>query len=328
MCSVVAAVHVRVLVVAACFSAANSQFMFWGASREVKRSPEQGGAYHQELGFSDYLEITNYVNGVRSIVLTYSDQVDSIQITYLLSNKSLYKAPTHGSVKNINPPVEIKLAPGEFVHKIEGESNGVHIDQLSITTFRPKKFVMKKYGPFGGRGNTSFSSEGYVVCFYGSAGEALNTIGFFQLDPIKRSSLSGGSGKLLTFDENPDTEFFPPIVKINKLFVYHDKVIRSIRAQYKLMDGTTRMGRKYGGNGGRLNVISYDSDDKIIGLEGSAESDRICHFTFVSQKKDYSKIYNGPYGWSCPNAFSLTGNIFGLFGVADNTIVGFGVYYV
>ncbi len=218
---------------------------------------------------------------------------------------------------------------GEYVLKIEGETNGVFIDQLSITTYKPKDFVRKKYGPFGSGGKTNFTLEGYVVGFYGRFGDFLSQIGTYHFPPAKRSAVFGGNGELSTFNENPDTAFYLPVVKINKLFIYHEKAIFSIQAQYQLIDGATRLGKRFGGNGGTLTVVKFESDEEILGTKGSSTSDRICQLTFVSKRHNISNptLYNGPFGWSCSTPFSVDGNVLGFSGIAGDVITALGFYY-
>ena len=50
--------------------------------------------------------------------------------------------------------MEIKLASGEYIHKIEGKTNGVLVDQFSVITYRPEEHGVTKYGPFGTGGNS------------------------------------------------------------------------------------------------------------------------------------------------------------------------------
>ena len=322
------------LLTSACFLAADGQSV--NPIRKVIRDGPYGGK-GEEI-FNDYND--DFI-GIHSILVsvTNSDKVESIQVTYLLANKSLYQAPRLGSVKGINPPVEITLVSGEYVQKIEGKTSGVLIDQLTIVTRGPKQDVNTTYRPFGYGRKTNFSSEGYVVGFFGSSGEMLNSIGVYHFPPSKRSDVFGQSYTIepLTFSDNPDT-YFPPVVKIRKLFIYHASQVNSIQAQYQLWGGDMRLGAKFGAKFsakfGNLTTINFDDDEEILGIEGSAAVGGLCQLTFLSRRYNLSQpvLYNGPFGWPCsgkkPTSFSVSGNILGFFGNFQYAVTAFGVYYV
>ena len=103
----------------------------------------------------------------------------------------------------------------------------------------------------------------------------------------------GRMDRLLTFDENPDTEFSLPVVKIKRLSLF------SIQAQYQLIDGATRLGKKFGGTGGTLTIIKFEDDKETLSIEGNSVVDRISQLTFVSRRNNISSptLYNGPFGW-------------------------------
>ena len=302
--------------------------------RPVLKSESYGGSGGDP--FDDFTSVSlgdAEILGVRNITITYAGQMESIQVTYLLSNGSFYHAPKHGGYYSTNKPFTIKLATVEYGAGLEGKTNNVLVDQLSIITVMPRDHLTKIYGPFGVTGKQEFSSKGYIVGFYGRAGNSLNSVGVYQLAAVNKSSLIGGGGDLPTFDENPDT-LFPPVVKINKLYVNHGQYVYSIRAQYLLLGGTTRLGKNYGTSFGNVTVIRFDSDEELIGIEGTKMGnngtyvdDSVCQLTFIS-KKGYTLNYNGPFGWPCPIKFSLQGNIMGIFGVTGNLLTGIGIYYV
>ena len=78
--------------------------------RPVVRFPAEGGT--KGTPFDDLKKISGTVFSIHSIAITSSDQVDSIQVTYLLKSGSLYKAPKHGG--GSNPPFIITLAEVEL----------------------------------------------------------------------------------------------------------------------------------------------------------------------------------------------------------------------
>jgi hypothetical protein len=294
-----------------------------------------GGDYFNDYTSGGYLK-TEFI-GVHSIIISYSNQVDSIQVTYLLANRSLYQAPRRGSVKNINPPVEIKLRAGEYVRKIEGQTNGVLINQLSITTHRPKDSAVTKYGPFGTSASTNFSIEGYALGFYGYSGDMLNGIGLYHFILAKKSSVFVGNYQPLLFDESPDTGYFPPVIKIKKLIIEHKDLVYSIQALYQLRDGTTRLGERQGrppqeDDGHITTAVRFEDDEEIFGIEGTYAVN-MCQVSFISRRYNQSTpvLHNGPFGWPCATAskaFAVNGNILGFFGsYTPGGIVGLDAYF-
>jgi hypothetical protein len=312
-----------------CFLASSQYFV-----RPLRQLSQPGPYGADKKGYTDYFnDYTSNTVGIKSIVISYSDQVDSIQVTYLLANKSLYQAPRHGSIKNTNPPVEIKLRSGEYLYKIEGQTSGVNVDQLTLITRRPKDSAITIYGPFGRSGTKmNFTIEGYILWFYGYADDALDSIGVY-LYPAPKSAIFGYNDQTPQFDENPDTSYSSPVVKINKLFIQHENMVYSIQAQYLLVDGTTRLGGKLGWPvRGDVTVVKFEDDEEILGIEGTSTSGRLCQLSLISKRDNLSTplLYNGPFGWPCTapsSSFKVEGKVLGLFGFVNHGIAGLGIYY-
>lgn len=113
-------------------------------TRQLLKSPAYGGP--NGTAFDDVMNVSmNGVNvtGIDSINISSGNQVDAIQVTYLLSNSSLYQSPVHG--KYSNPPITITLDPDEHVTKLEGKTNGALADQITLTTVGPD-YEHKVYG--------------------------------------------------------------------------------------------------------------------------------------------------------------------------------------
>ncbi len=252
-------------------------------------------------------------------------QVDYIQVTYLLCNGSLYKAPIHGD--GIFTPETITLGEDEFVEKIEGKTNGEYVNQLTITTYSPKAGESNVYGPYGTtklNATQSYAFEGNIVGFYGTIGKyTLSSIGAYSLAPAKTSDYYGTLNAASNFSDNPDATF-PPVVRISKLFVRHGIRINAIRAEYQLFGGGTRKGAWHGGWGGKLSVLDFAPDEHIIGFRGFTESaplETLSQLTFTTiDKKGKVKFY-GPYGKVAANPFSRHVSVIGFKGSASITAV-------
>ena len=98
--------------------------------RPLNTSVPTGGAGGIE--FSDLLRgspnDTNkaVINGVHAMTFTYSGQLESIQVTYRLSNGSLYNAPRRGA-NQTSKSATITFSHDEYIEKIvHGEEQWVH----------------------------------------------------------------------------------------------------------------------------------------------------------------------------------------------------------
>ena len=122
------------------------------------------------------------VVAVRSIRITQSYGILSLQVTYQRSDGSLYVAGRHGDYLTVYRLVLITLAQGECIVRVQGTLTGSrNPTQLLFETVRADG-SMATYGPFGdGSGFRPFSLEGNILGFYGYAGNcgnALCAIGF------------------------------------------------------------------------------------------------------------------------------------------------------
>ena len=109
--------------------------------------------------------------GIVGMKIRSGNQVDSVQVTYRLSDGSTFEAPKHGgtggSLKSFT------LADDEKLIKVEGKTNGVLVDQV---TFYSNKG--KTYGPYGKTGETPFSVKGSeIIAVFGRAGNLLDRLG-------------------------------------------------------------------------------------------------------------------------------------------------------
>lgn len=132
--------------------------------RPFIKSGGQGGSGGSP--FDDFETINGNVSiiGVRTVNVSYGDHINSIQVTYMLSDGGLYTAPLHGS-KSPLQPVVVLLAADEFLEKTEGRTNGLYVDQLTFTTLKVTEYERRVHGPIGQPGSPEFSFEGYIGGF-------------------------------------------------------------------------------------------------------------------------------------------------------------------
>ena len=96
-----------------------------------------------------------------------------------------------------------------------------------------------------------------------------------------------------------DLEHHPSIVGIRGLCVRCGNSIDSIQATYQLKDGSTVVGPRHGGLGGKVKRFMLNEDEVLIRMEGKTSGVLVDQLTFYSnQGKQY-----GPYGRSCTTPF-------------------------
>lgn len=294
--------------------------------RPVVKFPAEGGT--KGRAFDDLKKISGNVFNIHSIAISSGNQVDSIQVTYLLKNGSLYKAPKHGG--STHNPSRISLASDEYVAKIEGTTSGSLINQLAITTKRPNELQTRVYGPFGKTaGDQNFTlTESFILGFLGSSSDHLNSIGVYCLAPVKLGDTFGWYS--LGFTEHPDGKF-PPVVKVSKILVYHGWVIDSLQFQYALHGGGKRMGEKHGGNGGNLTAIQLSQDEQLIGVEGLLSGGTfpdLQQVIFTTQKKNtLVTFHHGPFGILGDKFFSMKGHVLAYACNAHDVFDTIALYY-
>lgn len=185
-------------------------------TRRIIKSPGKGG--QEGASFDDrqspLLKDFVNINRVQKISISYGDHLESMQVTYLLTNESSFQPPSRGRVKGSE--VDIMLDSNEYLMKVEGYYNSTMVQQITFTTiiygYGDKK-SLHTYGPYGKNGNTSFSVGGFVVGFYGLSDDKLNNLGIYALGSLNKSEEFGGGNdsQLTYFDDKPDTYYAPVI---------------------------------------------------------------------------------------------------------------------
>ena len=293
--------------------------------RPVVKSPAFGGP--GGTAFDDYVgQLQNLIFGVRKLNISHGDAIDSIQATYLLSNKSLYLAPKHGGHSDSDPPSIVEMGIAEYIYKIHIKTDGHSINQITLTTYSVDEKRGAVFGPYGKNDGADFTFEGYLVGFYGRVDNLVRYMGIYMLAPVKESNLFGGPGGD-KFDEHPD-RIYPPVIKINKIFIRHGDSIDSIQMEYLLLDNTTQMGDMHGGPGGNLSTIELDYMEEITRIEGETKGLYIDQLAIITKKSDGTEKHYGPFGKGGKEYFSFNeNNIIGIVGFSENFINSISVYY-
>lgn len=294
-------------------------------SRPLLRSGGIGGP--NGTAFDDYI-LFNKTNvtivGIRSINISHGDQVDALQVTYVLSNGSTHHGPVHGNYTN--PPVTIWLEPEEHLIKLEGKTNSALADQLTITTIGPA-YERKVYGPFGKTGRTEFAMEGNILAFHGRSGNLLDSIGVYFFEVLKKSPEYGGEGGE-PFDDTTDAQV-PPIVGISKLFIWHGDIIGAIQVEYIRHGGSLLLGKLHGETSGNdFTDITFDVNEHIIEMHGETGDNFVDRLEIITRKADGNIAQYGPFGRIGKEPFSIYGNVIAFFGTSGNKIDKLGVYYI
>ena len=270
--------------------------------------------------WDDFFSHKPMIVGVQSIDIRSSNQVDSIQVTYLCADKKLYKAPRHGS--SGRPQESIHLENDERIVRVEGQTNDVQITQLTFYSKRQDGTEMK-YGPFGETGRTSFAVEGYILGFNGRASNHLDGLGIYYLSPLVKSKCTaGGSGGRL-FDDRADA-MIPPVVGIRKMVIRSGNEISSIKSTFLQLGGTTVEGSVNGGSGGSESTLQWTDAEVITGMEVLTNGEIVNQITLHSTHQGT----HGPFGKPGPKALKLDGNILGFYGTAGNFMESVGTYHV
>lgn len=129
--------------------------------------------------FSDAEDMIGTIARIHSVTVRAGNQVDSIQVEYILADGSKYMAPRHGG--RGGSPNRFTLDANEHIFKVEGKTNNILVDQLTFHTIN-EAGRKRSYGPYGKTGRIPFSYEGHIVSFHGGSGALLDRIGFYQLE--------------------------------------------------------------------------------------------------------------------------------------------------
>ena len=208
-----------------------------------------------------------------------------------------------------------------------GKSSGYIVEQLYVGTVRKSRHEHELYGPFGQSGTADFSMDGFVVGFYGRAGDCVDRLGVYTLAPVQQSEFFGGINGL-DFDENPDF-FSTPAVKIIRIFVSESTNGISVQFEYRLLNNIKQRGEWRGKSNGNVSTIHINNLEVLSGVEGKASQYGIEQLTFIARKQDGGYIEHGPFGKNSDSKpFAVHGYIMGIAGIAGDVLFGLRVYSI
>ena len=130
-------------------------------------------------GGNAFDEIPNNCDAtIKKIYIRAGDAIDSIQITYRLSNGQHYSAIRHGGNGGQQYTIDIDVDGGERIVGVLGRS-GNHVDQLGFFTNQGRIF-----GPYGRCGGGPFTvNRCHVRGIFGRSGSMIDSIGFHCTTP-------------------------------------------------------------------------------------------------------------------------------------------------
>ena len=254
------------------------------------------------------------VTGIRKINISYDSQVNSIQVTYLLADGTLYTAPRHGSYSGSTS--SFILAKDERIVLLVAATNDSVITSLQFNSKNSGGFETQ-YGPFGEDTQGAMEVGGYILGFSGYSSSVLLGISVHFLQPLSRSTSSyGGSCTNNFYDDKVDT-IIPPVVAINSIVIHHGSLIDSIQASYTLLGGSLYEGTRMGGLGGETRTVTLIDNEIINRMNGSSFEMFLGQLSFYSTFQGTHFNSYGPYGSDMENSFDVSGNILGFYGYTD-----------
>ena len=269
--------------------------------------------------------------GIHHVNISYENQINSIQVTYLLAGGTLYNAPRRGS--SIGYSTSIALNEDERFIRIEGMESSSGVTQL-IFISKNSSGIERMHGPFGGTGGTPFSIEGYILGFRGYASSSVHGLSAYYLSPlIKSNETFGGSVRTYPFDDNVDA-IIPPVVGIKSITVYHGGFVDSIQCTYIRYGGSIFEGEQHGGPGGGRTTVTLKENEVLYRLIAKTSGGTyLSQLTLYSIRQQNSRMH-GPFGgFFSGNSYEFSGNILGFYGYLEDYSAGtavsrIGVYTV
>ena len=267
--------------------------------------------------------------GIQHVNIFYGNQINSIQVTYLLADGTLYNATRHG--RSVGYNVSITLNEDEHLVRIQGMESASSITQL-IFISKNSSGIEVKYGPFGGTGETSFSVEGYIIGFRGYASTAIHGLSAYYLSPLRKSNETFGASSRTSIVDDSVNTIIPPVIGIKNITIYHGTLIDSIQCDYILLGGSILEGNRVGGNGGHRSTVTLENDEVLYRLVAKTSGTYVDQLILYTTQQNYSTMH-GPYGTGGGNLSEFSGAILGIYGfleyfhkIGDDVVSSIGVY--
>ena len=135
--------------------------------------------------------------GIRKIDISYDSQINSIQVTYLLADGTLYTAPRRGGYGGSSS--SIILGENKRIVYVAWATIGSVISHLRFFS-KNSNGTEKQHGPFGVVTQMFFEVVGYILGFKGHSSSVLHGLGVYFLPRLYRitSSYGGLVGTVFT----------------------------------------------------------------------------------------------------------------------------------
>ncbi len=150
---------------------------------EIKKSEEFGSGPGGDP-FDEEIDITvPPVVGISSLKLWHGDFVNGIQTEFLLLGGAKLWGEVNGG-QNSTLSTTITLEDEEVFEKVElktiSPTDGAYISMITFTA-RKKDGTNEVFGPFGRKGEQTYSLDGTIFGFYGHGGLYIDRLGFYYI---------------------------------------------------------------------------------------------------------------------------------------------------
>lgn len=203
----------------------------------------------------------------------------------------------------------VELAEGEYVVRLKGQADD-RVRQLELVS------NVATYGPFGVGAGDAFDTRPEIGAVMGLRGRAKGAVDAIGVLSGMQRVYHGGFGGVPFCDAVGDVD------RIVRVDVRHSpQQIDAIQLTWKLKDGTSRKGPRYGGEGGHNVIIDLD-DRELVNVSGTADS-RVRRLAF--RLSDGGEVSVGvARGAAFEFDIPAGDRLLGFFGRAEGAVDGLG----